>query len=152
MWVFAGVLVALAAIVAALLSFKFIFMPQSSVQAPSKSSSAQTPVFAPSGELTPSFPKELILDDAAKLSQSYLINYSTSTKQYTANFTSSDTMLSLYQNYKKYFASNGWTVVNDTTSYTTSRGLYVRKGTTDASVAIIDQGKTRSVVVSYLQN
>jgi len=145
MWVGGGIVV---------LALILIFVGGSSPSYPPPSgpSSGSTPVYAPQGELVAGFPTELILDTSAKTTQSYSINYSSSTDQYTANFSSGQSMLALYGAYKTYLTQNGWTITNDMHSYTSSRGLYATKGNADASAAIVDQGATRQVTVTYLNH
>ncbi len=109
------------------------------------------PVYAPKGELIAGFPKELILDSKAKLDESYTINYDKNTDQYTADYNSDESMLGLFSEYTDYFKQNGWTITNETTKYSGSRGIYAKKDNTEASVAIIDQKTQRRVVVSYLK-
>ena len=109
-----------------------------------------SPVFAPKGELTPGFPKSLILDNAATIDGSYSINYSSSINQYTAEWNSSSSLAALYTAYKQYLPSHGWTIVNDITKYPTSRGLYARNASSDVSVAIIAQGSGSQIILTYL--
>lgn len=113
-------------------------------------SSVGVPVYAPQGELTPGFPKQLVLDSAAAVTNSYSIDYSSTTNQYTAAWDSSSSMSSLYYTYKAYLPANGWAIVNDTTKYPASRGLYAQNASSDVSVAIIAQTTGSQVFVSYL--
>ncbi len=108
-----------------------------------------SPAFAPKGELTPGFPKSLILDNAA-INGSYSINYSSSTNQYTAEWNSSISLAALYTSYKQYLSLHGWAIINDITKYPTSRGLYARNASSDVSVAIVAQGSGSQVVLTYL--
>ncbi len=112
--------------------------------------SGPAPSYAPSGQLVAGFPKALVLDQAAQISSSYSINYSASTNQYTAEWNSPSSMASLYGQYKSYFQTNGWKITNDVTKYSASRGLYATKGSAEASVAIMQQGKGSQVIVGYL--
>jgi hypothetical protein len=108
------------------------------------------PAYAPTGQLTSGFPTELIWGNDPTFSQSYSINYSSSTNQYTAVFDSADPMELLYADYTDYFAGNGWTIANATTpSSPTLRGLYAVKANAVAGVVLSDQGAKRHVVVSY---
>lgn len=122
------------------------------VQKPSSQPAASNPVpsYAPMGQLVAGFPKELILDPAAQIGTSYSINYSASTNQYTAQWNSSSSMTSLYGQYKSYLQTNGWTITNDVTKYSASRGLYATQGSAEVSVAIMQQGKGSQVIVGYL--
>jgi hypothetical protein len=108
------------------------------------------PVYAPKGQLTTGFPKELILGDSSALAQSYTTNYSSSTNQYVAIFNSGNPIGLLYSDYTSYFAANGWTIANTTTpSSTLLRGLYAVKANAVAAVSIEEQGANRQVIVSY---
>ena len=145
MWVWVGVVVVVIAILMA-----FFWRPgqEGTMQQPVTGSA---PAYAPQGQLVANFPKELILDNAAVISDSYAINYSTSTNQSTAVWNSSSSMDSLYQSYKQYLPAHGWTITNDITKYATSRGLYATKGTTEVvSVSIVTQHKESQVTVTYV--
>ena len=107
-------------------------------------------VYAIKGELAPGFPKELILDDSAKLADSYSISYEASLKQYTATYTSQKSISDLFTLYQNYFTKNNWTFVNQVTKYPTSRGMYVTDSTNEAGVAILMQGSSTKVMVSYI--
>jgi hypothetical protein len=134
-----------------LLFIAFLFWwPKYAAQTPASQPRGPMPVHAPAGQLVPGFPKELILDESAKLSDSYSVNYNPSLNQYTAVFNSNEAMLDLFAAYKNWLTRNGWTITNEIAYYPTSRGLYAKKGTADASIAIIDQKTQRQVVVSYV--
>ncbi len=107
-------------------------------------------VYAAKGELTPGFPKELILDDGAKLSDSYSIAYDANLKQYTATFDSQKSMKDLFALYQSYFPKNEWMITNQITKYTTSRGLYAKKNNDEIGVAIISGDNANQVVISYV--
>lgn len=124
--------------------------PGSTGPAPIQPPPQYVPVVAPKGEVIAGFPKELILDDKAMVAGSYAINYNEKLNQYTATFTSSQKMLALYDSYLAYFSKNGWTVTNKNTKYPISRGIYAKKDANTASVAIVDEVKSRQVTVSYL--
>lgn len=109
-----------------------------------------SPAFAPTGKLTAGFPKQLILDPVASISQSYGINYSTTTNQYTASFVSSSSVGDLYDEYLTYLPVNGWPVTNKIAKYSNSRGLYAENASSIVSVAIIIQGKGSQATVSYV--
>ncbi len=117
--------------------------------APSGKTTQPSPSYAPKGELTPGFPKELILDNKAAPGGSYAVNYGTGPSLRTTSFDSNKSMLSLFNLYKTYFKDNGWIITNEVTKYKDSRGLYAIKSREVASVAISDNGKTRQVVVNY---
>ena len=109
-----------------------------------------TPVYAENGRIASGFPKELILDERGSVSNSYAINYDQNLKQYTTEFDSEQSMEELYDAYRAYFEESGWTIVNAITKYPGSRGLYAKKGQTDASVAILDNDRSSKVVISYV--
>ncbi len=148
--VFALVILLLAAVIAVIV---FVALrgkaPAPAAMPVGKPTAQPLPAYAPPGELTPGFPKELILGGEATSSGSYAINYGSGPSLRTASFGSAKSMLSLFNLYKTYFRSNGWTVVNEITKYQNSRGLYAVKSGAVSSVSIIDNGKTREVVVSY---
>jgi len=108
-------------------------------------------VHAPTGQLIPGFPPSLILDPAAQVNNSYSINYSTSTNQYTAEWVSSSTPAALYAKYQSYTAANGWTVTNQA-NYPTLKGIYATSasGTAAMNVIITSQGKGSQVTISYV--
>ena len=142
MWVWVGVAVVVIVIIVWAVT-KFYQPKQQAETLPS-------PVFASQGQLVPQFPKDLILDSNAAVSDSYSVNYSSSTDQYTAEFDSSSSMASLYTSYKQYLPANGWTITNDMTRYTNSRGLYASNASSDVAVGIVSQGDGARVTITYL--
>jgi hypothetical protein len=108
-------------------------------------------VHAPVGQLVPGFPPSLILDSAAQVNNSYSINYSTSTNQYTAEWVSSSTIASLYAKYQAYAAANGWTITNSA-DYPTLKGLYATDASSSAAMNVIitTQGTGSKVTISYV--
>jgi hypothetical protein len=138
-WVAVGVVVVILAVI-----LIFVWKPTS------KPAGAPAPVYAPQGQLTPQFPKQLILDTSAAVNGSYSIGYSSSTNQYTAEFNSSSSMATEYASYKQYFSSNGWTLTNDITKYPTSRGLYASNASADAAIGIVSVGSGSQVTISYV--
>ena len=100
MWMWVGVAVVVI-VVALIVAFTFIWKPASN-QTPV---SGPAPVYAPQGQLTPGLPKELILDPQAQIGTSYSINYDPTTNQYTARWTSSSSVATLYNEYKTYFGT-----------------------------------------------
>ena len=110
-----------------------------------------SPVYAPQGQLAPQFPKELILDPAAAVSGSYSMNYNANINQYTAIWTSSSSMASLFTKYETYFKGNGWTITNETTQYAALRAIYAKNAAGAAvNVAIVQRDKGSQVTISYL--
>jgi len=143
-WVWVGVAVVVVAIVAwAVWQFT-----------PKKQQQPASPVvtFAPQGQLIPQFPKELILDGAAAVSGSYSINYSTSTNQYTAEYDSSSSLVTLYNDYQEYFGDNGWTITNSSGVESTSEIGAIFAATSSATVntTIITKGNGSDVTISYV--
>ncbi len=109
-----------------------------------------TPVYATQGEVVPSFPKELILDPQASVQNSYSLNYSSTTNQYTAEWNSSTTMPTLFAKYQAYLQKNGWTIVNQITNYPALRGLYATNASSDVNVAITPLGGGSQATVSMV--
>ncbi len=97
------------------------------------------------------FPEELVLDQAAQLSGSYAINYSSNLNQYTANWMSDSQIDELYNRYVSYFASRGWVVVNSSTNAPNFRGIYVVTSTADANVVMNSGPDGLKVTVSYVK-
>lgn len=111
---------------------------------------AGVPVFAAKGDLTPGFPQSLILDPNAAIAGSYAINYSSTTNQYTAQWNSSSSMLTLYNAYKQYLPAHGWRIVNDLAKYPISRGLAAQSTSSNVSVAIVAQAHGSQISVTFL--
>jgi ammonia channel protein AmtB len=107
--------------------------------------------FAPTGQLVSGFPKELILDNTALISNSYTIGYAYNLNQYTANWTSSSSLDSLYASYAGYFASHGWTITNSSTDTPDFRGIYAVTSSTDANVVMASEPSGLDVTVSYVK-
>jgi hypothetical protein len=106
---------------------------------------------APKGQVAPGFPKELILDNAAALSDSYAINYSASTNQYTAEWISTSSPLSLYDIYHAYVTKNGWTITNQADG-SVLKGIYAKKASAALSVIIMPQAQNKGtkIMVAYV--
>lgn len=153
-----GALIVLAVLVVAFLAAYAVLRSQppqgggqNQAARPAPVPSGPPPSYAPKGQLVPGFPKELILDAAAQVSNSYSINYSASLNQYTAQWNSSSSMAALYAGYKAYLPKNGWQIVNQNTGNVSWRGIYATNGTHDVNVAIVQQGKGSRATVSYVQ-
>ena len=142
-WVWVGVVV-----VAVAVAWWIVWKLNSTQPAPLQS--APAPVFAQQGQLVPNFPKNLILDNAAVISGSYSINYSSSTNQYTAEYNSSSSMASLYAQYKQYLPANGWTITNDITKFSSSRGLDATNASSSVAVAVVSEKTGSQVTITYL--
>jgi ABC-type multidrug transport system permease subunit len=141
-WVWIGVAVVLIAFLLAIFLSLHANNPASSIP--------PTPVIAPQGQLVPQFPKSLILDSAAAISGSYSIGYSSSINQYTAEYDSSSTVTSLYNQYKTYLLQNGWTITGTLTSHPTFDVIGASQGANQLQVVISTQGKGSEVTVTYV--
>ncbi len=146
MWAWIGgaivAVIVIAWIVAAMMS------PQAT---PPPQATGPVPVYAPQGQITPNFPKGLILDSAAAISQSYSIAYASSTNLYTAIYDSSSTESGLFAVYKKYLSGNGWTITGTLTT-TTTPALYAITATSaggQVQVVVSKQGTGSHVSVGY---
>lgn len=142
LWVWVGVVVVVVAVAVA-----FVWHPGSKPAA-----TGPVPVFAPQGQLTPNFPKQLMLDPQAEVNTSYSINYDPSTNQYTADWTSSSSLASLYGDYQKYFGDNGWTITNQSGAAAGSKlaVLYAATTTANVNVTLVSQGGHTDATVSYV--
>ena len=107
------------------------------------------PVYAPQGHLTPQFPKELILDSAAAVSNSFSINYSTSTNQYTASWNSASGAQHWVDQYQSYFSANGWTVKMNPTANAQIRNMVASNDKGYVQVLLIPQGAGSQVTITY---
>lgn len=112
--------------------------------------SGPQPVYAPPGQVVAQFPKELIVDSAAQVSQSYSIGYSTTTNQYTAQYNSSSSLDTLVAKYKAYFAAKGWKVTMNPVTSASIRGISASDGKSYAGVNLVVQGKNIQVTVTYV--
>lgn len=117
---------------------------------PSKQQPAVPATYAPAGQLIPGFPQQLILDNNAAVTNSYVINYATTTNQYTAQWDSSSSMTALYTKYKQYLPQNGWTISNDVTRVATMRAVAAKNASGSVSVVITQNGSGSQVVLTYL--
>ena len=142
-------LVLIAAILAVgiVLAVLFTRSPKSSDE--QKEAAGPVPVYASYGELATGFPKELVLDGAASVESSYTIAYDASVNQHTAVFMSDESPVTLRQQYKQYFADNGWKILSETTEGI--QALYAQKDRIDASfTAGLQDGRTQ-VIIAYLE-
>jgi hypothetical protein len=119
---------------------------------PSAKPMGPVPVFAPQGQLVPNFPKQLILDPQAQINSSYSINYDPTTNQYTAEWTSSSSLASLYGDYQKYFGDNNWTITNQSgiTGASKLAVLYAATSSASVNVTLVSQGKGSQGTISYV--
>jgi hypothetical protein len=141
-WVWVGIVIVVI-IVVALVVWKLTAKPKPT---------GPVPVFAPQGQLVPNFPKQLILDPKAQVSTSYSINYDPTTNQYTAEWTSSSSLASLYGDYQTYFGNNGWTITNQSGAKSGSRlaVLYAATTTANVNVTLVTQASGADATISYV--
>lgn len=144
-WVWVGVVV-----VAVAVAWWIVWKLNSTQPAPLQS--APAPVFAQQGQLVPNFPKNLILDNAAVISGSYSINYSSSTNQYTAEYNSSSSMASLYAQYKQYLPANGWTITGTLTTHPTFNVIAASQGNDQLQIVVNTKSKGSQVTITYVVN
>jgi hypothetical protein len=151
LWVWIGVAVVVIVLVVAVVVW-FINRGQAPQKGP-------IPVHAAVGQVVAGFPQELILGTAtsssdgsvAGVTNSYSINYSSSTNQYTAEWVSSSTPAALYTQYQNFMAQNGWTITNHADT-PTLKGVYAVNTSTvaTANVVIVLSGTGSKVTVSYV--
>jgi hypothetical protein len=134
-WVWVGVIVVIVVVIGAFIAW---FL-RSGVPQPS----APVPVHAQAGQVVSGFPLSLILGAATGtdgapggVTNSYSITYSSSTKQYTAEWTSTSTPAALYAAYDAYITAHGWTLTNhaDTAAF---KGLYAVNGSSSLNVVLM---------------
>jgi hypothetical protein len=125
-----------------------IIVPMVIVKFSSKKPAVGMPVYAEKGQLIPQFPTALILDTSATVSDSYSINYSTTTNQYTAEYTSSNTVKSLYNEYQSYLSQNGWTVTGSLTTNPAFDAINAMKGNDQLQIVISTQEKGSHVTIT----
>jgi hypothetical protein len=140
-WVWVGIVVVVIIVVIALV-----------VSLRPKPAARPIPVFAPQGQLTPSFPKDLVIDSNAQVSNSYSINYDASTNQYTAEWVSSSSLPAVYNDYKTYLANNGWTITNSSNVTAASKlgVLYAASSSAKVNVTLVSKGSGSDVSVTYV--
>jgi hypothetical protein len=148
-WVWVGV-----AVVAAVIAVWLAWKPAANSPAAGPTGAVNVPVYAPQGQLTPNFPKELILDPQAQVESSYSINYDTSTNQYTAQWNSSSSLLSLYNKYKTYFGGNGWAITNSSgaTGVSMIGVIYATNASANVNMTVLKQGSGAGVTISYVSH
>jgi hypothetical protein len=139
-WVWVGVVVVVIGVVI------FVVWKPSGTPA---TSANPAPVYATQGQLVPQFPKALIIDSNAVVTNSYSIAYTSSTNEYSAEFNSSSSMPTLYNNYLAYLPQNGWTVISATASHPQFRIISAKQGATSAQVIINASGTGSNVSMSY---
>jgi hypothetical protein len=149
-WVWIGSIIAVTVIAVAI-----VVLIGNRSQNPSHESLAvksSAPVYAPQGELVAQFPKDLILDPAAAMSQSYFLGYSSRANQYTAQFDSSSSMTTLYEEYLKFLPEHGWTITNNVTAFRNSRGIAAISASSSVQVSIVAHHDGSAAAVAYVTN
>lgn len=105
------------------------------------------PTYSPTGQVA-GLPAELGFSQN-QTSSNYGMSYSATTNQYTAEWDSSSSMITLFNDYKTYLTSNGWTITNQT-SLNGLYGLYASNPSSTVNVAITPDGNGGSNVdLSY---
>jgi hypothetical protein len=164
-WVWVGVAVVVIIIVIAVVMWI--------VGREKRSLTGPVPVHAPAGQVVAGFPQQLILGAATSsasssanvtssgvssffggITNSYSIDYSTSTNQYTAEWVSSSTLASLYKQYQDYVAKSGLTIVNHIDA-ASMKGIYATNASSAVNIVITPQSqaalaKGSKVTVSYV--
>lgn len=145
-WVWVGVVVVVIAVGA------WVFLrtnPGAGNPAP-QAAANPLPVYAPQGQLVPQFPKNLILDSNAVISGSYSIGYASTTNQYTAQYNSSSTVTSLYNEYQSFLSQNGWTINGVITTSPSYDLISASQPNSQLQVLINEQSEGSQVVITYL--
>ncbi len=144
-WVWVGIIV-----VVVILAVIFFWRPATPNSQPAATSPA--PVYASQGQLTPNFPKDLILDPQAQVESSYAINYNPGDNEYTAQWASSSSLATLYGDYTAYLSGNGWTISNSSnlTAASTMGAIYASNASANVNVSIVAQGTGSDVTISYV--
>lgn len=156
LWVWVGVAVVVLVVVIGIITW-FVHRGQKPQLGP-------VPMHAPEGQVVAGFPQDLVMGAKTAssgaesffsgITNSYSIGYSSSTNQYTAEWTSSSTPAALYAKYQDYMTKNGWTVTNhaDTTAL---KGIYATNASSSViSVVIVPlvpatQSKGSKVTATY---
>ena len=115
-----------------------------------KNSEVGKPVYAPKGQLTPQFPKELILDTTVAVNNSCAINYSPTLNQYTAEYDSSNTVKALFADYQSYLSKNGWTITSTLTTRPMFDALNATKGTEQLQVVVSTRDKGSHIIITVV--
>jgi hypothetical protein len=139
-WVWVGIAVVVIVIILA-----FVWHPSAKVPPP-----PGTAVHASQGQVVGGFPQNLLLDSAAQISNSYSINYSSSTNQYTAAWNSSSSLADETSEYQQYLQANGWRVTPNPVTQSTIRALSAGNGSATLLVNIVAQGKGSQVTLTYV--
>lgn len=142
-WVWVGVVVVVLLIVIAV-----VWRPSSKPPV----ATGPVPVYATKGQLIPQFPSSLILGSSTAVNNSYSINYSSSTNQYSAEFTSPSSMANMYALYNKSLPTNGWTIIGSNVTHPTVREISASQAGGQAEILISQVGNGSQVEISYVTN
>jgi flagellar basal body-associated protein FliL len=107
------------------------------------------PVYATAGQLTPNFPTALLLGAKQTTQSSFSVSYPSAT-QSTAVFESTDSKITVYNDYLAYFKKNKYEILNQQAAGQTFN-IYAIKTGGDVSVQITQNGKLTKVTVSLLK-
>jgi flagellar basal body-associated protein FliL len=107
------------------------------------------PVYATAGQLTPNFPTELLLGSKQSTQSSFSVSYPSAT-QSTAVFESTDSKITVYNDYLAYFQKNKYEILSQQANGQTF-SIYAIKTGGDVSVQITQNGKLTKVTVSFLK-
>ena len=108
------------------------------------------PVYAPAGQTIPQFPQELILGKSPTIGQSFSIAYSTTTNQYTAQFSSDQNPGELAAAYMGYLQSHGWKTTLNKTATSELRSISASDAAANLLVAIVPQAKGSQATITYV--
>ena len=108
-----------------------------------------TPEFAAKGQVVQGFPQNLILKDNPNITNSYTINYSSSTNLYTAQWNSSSTPDSVVSQYQTFLSQNGWSVTLTKSTVSWLKGLSAVTSTANLLLSVTPQGSGSQVSLTY---
>jgi len=95
------------------------------------------------------FPKNIPVDTSSRLTQSYVLAFpERNMSQYTAGFTTKETVVSQYKLYLDFMTNSGYLFAADGKNLNTS--LYGTKDNDDLSVVFSNQNGITNVSISYL--
>lgn len=151
-WAWIGLFIVLAVLAALAINAPWHPLTQPGVSGTSYTNPAPAaPSYAPQGQLVNGFAQGLILDNAPSFTQSYSVQYSATSTQYTTTWNSSSSMTALFAAYQNYFSANGWNIASENASISGLRNIDAMNGTDYVNVTIAAQGKGSQVTVSYFE-
>ncbi|MHB8870916.1 MAG: hypothetical protein ACYC5G_00435 [Candidatus Doudnabacteria bacterium] len=99
------------------------------------------------GQVISGFPEELLMGAKnPKITQSYSIDYGSSSKQYTADYVSKDKLIIAYLKADKYLRSNNYVIVNERLQPTVAN-IYGTKPEGDVNIVIQKLTETTSQII-----